>query len=96
MPSNVIQINRNKSKCEKEYLYKLAEDIYYLVKKSNLDSYIDVDNKCWSEYYKKLNSGDEYDYMIKHISFKFSISSELSQKLFDYYPNRLQEFINLA
>ena len=97
MPSNVIQINRNKSKCEKEYLYKLAEDIYYLVKKSNYDIYIDVENKCWSDYFKHVfNNGDEYNYMIKHISLKFSISSELSQKLFDYYPNQLQEFINLA
>ena len=97
IPSNVIQINRNKSKCEKEYLYKLAEDIYYLVKKSNYDIYIDVENKCWSDYFKHVfNNGDEYNYMIKHISLKFSISSELSQKLFDYYPNQLQEFINLA
>lgn len=96
MPSNVIQINRNKSKCEKEYLYKLAEDIYYLVKKSNLDSYIDVDNKCWSDYFKTTNEGLEYNFMIRHISIKFSISKELSKKLFDYYPNRLQEFINCS
>ena len=96
IPNKIIQLKTKHKPEQKEYLQELAENINLLISKSDIDKYIDSSNKCWSEYFKAMNDGLEYNFMIRHISIKFTIPLELSKILFDYYPNQLQAFINFA
>ena len=96
IPNKIIQLKSKHKPEQKEYLQELAENINLLISKSDIDKYIDSSNKCWSEYFKAMNDGLEYNFFIRHISIKFTIPIELSKILFDYYPNQLQAFINFA
>lgn len=96
IPNKIIQLKSKHKPEQKEYLQELAEKINLLISKSNINQYIDPSNKCWSDGFKAMNDGLEYNFFIRHISIKFTIPIELSKILFDYYPNQLQAFINFA